>query len=113
MSAVVIFVWAVFNWPHSKRAFLGPCRIVRRRCKFTCYVRRPNITGTLNPVCQDVNATAPSGAFSRTTGGGMTGYEFARMKTNFVFDASDSSSTYGSASTVQPSALRSLLCIKI
>ena len=58
-------------------------------------------------------ATAPSGAFSRTTGGGMTGYEFAIMKTNFVFDASDSSSTYGSASTVQPSALRSLLCIKI
>lgn len=73
----------------------------------------PNITGTLNPVCQEGYATAPSGAFSRTTGGGMTGYEFARMKTNFVFDASDSSSTYGSASTVQPSALRSLLCIKI
>ena len=73
----------------------------------------PNITGTLNPVCQEGDATAPSGAFSRTTGGGMTGYEFAIMKTNFVFDASDSSSTYGSASTVQPSALRSLLCIKI
>lgn len=76
-------------------------------------IRVPNITGTLNPVCQQDNATAPSGAFSSTTGGGMTGYEFARMKTNFVFDASDSSSTYGSASTVQPSALRSLLCIKI
>ena len=76
-------------------------------------IRVPNITGTLNPVCQQYNATAPSGAFSSTTGGGMTGYEFARMETNFVFDASDSSSTYGSASTVQPSALRSLLCIKI
>lgn len=73
---------------------------------------RPNITGTLNPVCQEGDATAPSGAFSRTKGGGMTGYEFAIMKTNFVFDASDSSSTYGSASTVQPSALRSMLCIK-
>ena len=73
----------------------------------------PNITGTLNPVCQEGDATAPSGAFSRTKGGGMTGYEFAIMKTNFVFDASDSSSIYGSASTVQPSALRSLLCIKI
>lgn len=72
----------------------------------------PNITGTLNPVCQEVDATAPSGAFSRTTGGGMTGYEFAIMKTNFVFDASDSSSIYGSASTVQPSSIRTIPCIK-
>lgn len=113
MPTVVILVRTVSNTSDAKRAFLGPCRIVRRRCKFTCDVRRPNITGTLNPVCQEGDATAPSGAFSRTTGGGMTGYEFAIMKTNFVFDASDSSSTYGSASTVQPSALRSLLCIKI
>ena len=73
----------------------------------------PNITGTLNPVCQTYGATAPSGAFSSTTGGGMTGYEFARMEANFVFDASDSSSTYGSASTVQPASLRLILCIKI
>ena len=73
----------------------------------------PNITGTLNPVCQTYSATAPSGAFSSTTGGGMTGYEFARMEANFVFDASDSSSTYGSASTVQPASLRLILCIKI
>ena len=72
----------------------------------------PNITGTLNPVCQEGDATAPSGAFSRTTGGGMTGYEFAIMKTNFVFDASDSSSIYGSASTVQPSSIRTIPCIK-
>lgn len=72
----------------------------------------PNITGTLNPVCQEEDATAPSGAFSRTTGGGMTGYEFAIMKTNFVFDASDSSSIYGSASTVQPSSIRTIPCIK-
>lgn len=72
----------------------------------------PNITGTLNPVCQTSAAIAPSGAFSSTTGSGMTGYELMRADTNFVFDASDSSSIYGSASTVQPSSIRTIPCIK-
>lgn len=72
----------------------------------------PNITGTLNPVCQDGRATSPSGAFSRTTAVGMTGYEFVTMKTQFLFNASESSSTYGSASTVQPESIRLIPCIK-
>lgn len=39
MPTVVILVRTVNNTSDAKRAFLGPCRIVRRRCKFTCDVR--------------------------------------------------------------------------
>ena len=70
----------------------------------------PNITGTFNPVSQ--TGDDPTGAFHRLTGDGMTGYQIFSGKCRYGFDASGSSSIYGSASTVQPAALRLIPCIK-
>ena len=70
----------------------------------------PNITGTFNPVSQ--TGDDPTGAFHRLTGDGMTGYQIFSGKCRYGFDASGSSSIYGSASTVQPAALRFIPCIK-
>ena len=45
MPTVVILVRTVNNTSDAKRAFLGPCRIVRRRYKFTCDVRNSDSLG--------------------------------------------------------------------
>lgn len=72
----------------------------------------PNITGTFHPV-GNTNGTTPTGAFSRTNGTAMTGVAFTSGPAKFSFDASKSSTLYGTASTVQPASVRLLACIKI
>ena len=72
----------------------------------------PNITGSTETTGTSC-FTAASGAFS-TTGSVM--YITANRQTQDAYaislDASDSSSVYGRSSTVQPSALRLIPCIK-
>lgn len=71
----------------------------------------PNITGQVN-LCgawggvSNAGALSKSGSTGAPTGGAQNGV-------NVYFDASASRSTYGSSSTVQPSSIRGLFCIKI
>ena len=121
MSAVVIFVWAVFNWPNSKGTILCADGNVSRRHKFTCDVRRPNITGSAK---MDKNASGlpvifdGSGALSvstRTISENVAYYNTSGVtpvEGVLSFSARSSNSIY-SGSTVQPSAIRLMLCIKI
>ena len=74
----------------------------------------PNITGTIKPAgAKEVDISPASGAFTVSQGSRMG--QQATSGTNasaFSFSASRSSSVYGNASTVQPSALRLIACIK-
>ena len=72
----------------------------------------PNITGSTTTTGTSCFATA-SGAFS-TTGSVMYITRDVQSKNAYAIslDASDSSSVYGRSSTVQPSALRLIPCIK-
>ena len=71
----------------------------------------PNITGAL-PGGGD-HGEEGTGAFSSSTGS-KAYFNPGQVKfRKFSFSAAKSDSTYGSASTVQPSALRLILCIKI
>nr|DAN43148.1 MAG TPA: hypothetical protein [Caudoviricetes sp.] len=56
MPTVVILVRTVNNTSDAKRAFLGPCRIVRRRCKFTCDVRADRTSQVALAVLLDIVA---------------------------------------------------------
>ena len=73
----------------------------------------PNITGSTTTTGTSCFATA-SGAFSTT---GTVMYRTMNDQSQDAYaislDASDSSSVYGRSSTVQPSALRLIPCIKI
>ena len=76
----------------------------------------PNITGYL---CKSdfSNDTSYTGVFSQTErgsawSGGSSGHENTSGSDPGLFRASRSSSTYGSSTTVQPSSVRSLFCIK-
>ena len=73
----------------------------------------PNITGSTTTTGTSCFATA-SGAFSTT---GTVTYITMNAQSQDAYaislDASDSSSVYGRSSTVQPSALRLIPCIKI
>lgn len=73
----------------------------------------PNITGSTTTTGTSCFATA-SGAFS-TTGSVMYRTTNGQSQDAYAIslDASDSSSVYGRSSTVQPSALRLIPCIKI
>lgn len=83
-------------------------------------IRVPNITGKhANPQYQIFDAQyfgkGLSGALTLQTASdrrGITNSNGAYPGANFLFDASRSNSTYGSSSTVQPSALRIIPCIK-
>ena len=71
----------------------------------------PNITGQVN-LCGAWGGVSNAGALSkRGSTGAPTGG--AQNGVNVYFDASASRSTYGSSSTVQPSSIRGLFCIKI
>ena len=80
----------------------------------------PNITGKhANPQYQIFDAQyfgkGLSGALTLQTASdrrGITNSNGSYPGANFLFDASRSNSTYGSSSTVQPSALRIIPCIK-
>ena len=79
-------------------------------------VRRPNITGEYGNyptygVIQDRSCAI--GAFYAKTEktNGMIGGPVKNW--TLGLNASNSASTYGSSSTVQPASIRSLLCIKI
>ena len=70
----------------------------------------PNITGQVN-LCGAWGGVASAGALSKSgSSGAPTGG--AANGTNVYFDASGSRSVYGSSSTVQPSSVRGLFCIK-
>lgn len=76
----------------------------------------PNISGSLQWAFATSDKAA-GGCFSvpMAEQNNLAGSDDAYVEEiiKLAFDASDSSSVYGRASTVQPSALRSLLCIKI
>ena len=73
---------------------------------------RPNITGSTGSVV-GYSGQSASGAFSRSDAGDAT-LQPGRLVTtaSISFKASDSSSKYGGASSVQPPSLRLLACIK-
>lgn len=119
MSAVVIFVWAVFNWPNSKGTILCADGNVSRRHKFTCDVRTPNISGsfTLQKAGEFDSAHGDilEGPFYRSSakkGQFNNAAEWASEGPRVLFSASRSSNLYGNSSTVQPSTIRTMLCIK-
>lgn len=97
---------------------LGPL-LSTRRCqnRLLCSVC-PNITGTWGSYFEDKNdgykstgavmSTAENTYYAMECSG-----ESAPGHVSRSFSAARSSPVYGSASTVQPSALRSMLCIKI
>ena len=72
----------------------------------------PNITGSTGSVV-GYSGQSASGAFSRSDAGDAT-LQPGRLVTtaSISFKASDSSSKYGGASSVQPPSLRLLACIK-
>ena len=71
----------------------------------------PNIMGTFAPCSQEPQSKS-TGAFSNSTGIGMTGVENRKFNVLFSFDASKSNATYGQVNTVQPKSLTSLILIK-
>ena len=70
----------------------------------------PNITGQVN-LCGAWGGVASAGALSKSGSSGAPAGGAANG-TNVYFDASGSRSVYGSSSTVQPSSVRGLFCIK-
>nr|DAK60940.1 MAG TPA: hypothetical protein [Caudoviricetes sp.] len=78
----------------------------------TADVRRPNITGEF-PNNDNEYEKYYSGAFSIGSVK-LSGYSDGNSSTGQtgLFRASGSSSTYGSSTTVQPSSVRTLFCIK-
>lgn len=72
----------------------------------------PNITGSTGSVV-GYSGQSASGAFARSDAGDAT-LQPGRLVTtaSISFKASDSSSKYGGASSVQPPSLRLLACIK-
>lgn len=83
---------------------------------FTCDVRCPNISGSINPfkvACGDFVATgALSGGKSSTPWNGKTNVG-SKVIDDITFNASLSNGTYGSSTTVQPSSARMTAFIKI
>ena len=75
----------------------------------------PNITGYLNPAWEDYADDYTGGAFRQTSSD-----SFPNEASNpggypgryWTLDASRTSSVFGKASTVQPTAIRLLPCIK-
>ena len=118
MSAVVIFVWAVYNFANSKGTILCADGNVSRRHKFTCDVRRPNISGEGDWV---FGGYASTGTFTgsmyhvslQNLPGATGGNDYYNGKPGIGIDASRSSSIYKASSTVQPASVRLLACIKI
>ena len=74
----------------------------------------PNITGTFGYMRRDSDAyTTAAGAFAFSSGGsGYTGNSQVSGR-GWNMSATRSSSVYGSANTVQPASIRTMLCIKI
>ena len=78
----------------------------------TRYVRQPNITGEAG-VTMSWSAGDPNGclAFGSKKHGGASGSDTSGRY--LVLDASKASSIFGNGSSVQPSSLRLLPCIKV
>ena len=77
---------------------------------------RPNITGTLFVGTVQCGRTPPSatGAFSQESETGVVGANWSgNLARVYTMSATRSTSIYGGASTVQPSTLRVISCIKI
>ena len=76
----------------------------------------PNITGGITGGNQPAawnNTQDPYGAFENDSTEGRRLVSEYGNGVKIVFNASQSSSIYGSSTTVQPSALRALPCIKL
>lgn len=75
----------------------------------------PNITGSLTVFTSNAdNNNEATGAFSLSDGGGNgESYKFANHRPKWSLSAARSSSVYGGASSVQPSSVRLLPCIKV
>lgn len=99
-----------FNLPNAHRRFLEMTTTTSEVGE-TVEAGLPNITGQVN-LCGAWGGVSNAGALSkRGSTGAPTGG--AQNGVNVYFDASASRSTYGSSSTVQPSSIRGLFCIKI
>ena len=85
--------------------------------KTACYVRPPNISGEGDWLYGGYASTGKfTGAMYHVSlqnlSGSTGGNDYYGGKPGIGIDASRSSSTYGNASTVQPSSVRLILCVK-
>ena len=100
---------------HSACKLARACVPAVEPVAFTTDVRRPNITGSIKPfdvACADFTASgALSGGKSSTPWNGKTNVG-SSVITDIALAASNSDAKYGASSTVQPTSLRLVHCIK-